>query len=101
MKHPLEYYPKRLNKFGRFLWRAYIIEIIPSADTTEFVFNKWNPLSYPVWLLLAILMFIFGGVTEVAEEWHRNKIYFDVGQYWKNNPNKLEFIPRSVKRRCM
>lgn len=97
--HKLEFYVNHLSYIGKVAWKLRIIDIFPDCDGSEFVFNKYNPLSYILALILILGIFFVDGYTEVKKCYIKNKFWFSLSDFWKSNLDKVEFIPRNKSER--
>lgn len=94
--HTLEYYIENLPRLGFLLWILFIIDLYPNCDGPGATLNRWNPLSYILGLLNVIGIFIFSGFSGLHESFIDNRLGFGLSKYFRDNPDLLEFIPRSV-----
>jgi len=88
------YFINRMSSFGEWVWRLYIIEVFRDGDGVSFIFNKYHPLSYIMFLVSILDVFWISGADGVKEEWKDNQLGWDFTKYWKKPENKIRYIPR-------
>jgi hypothetical protein len=96
--HDLKYFVERLSKPMFFLWKSHCLEIFPSADCTDFIFNKWHPLSWLVFVIAVVVTIIIDGLSGVPRAWSDCKFGFAYSSFWKENMDIVEFIPRNPRK---
>ena len=89
-KSQKDLYLKQIKPFGKLCRNFKILRFYKNGTGTGMLFNYWNPLSYPIIILLVILNTILYGVVETYND--RSNLGLTMSPYFKKNPNKLYWI---------
>lgn len=88
------YFINKMSKFGKLMWYSYTIEIFRDGDGASYTHNKWNPLTYILWGVAILSVFIETGTDGLKEEWKYNQCGWKLTGYWKKPENVMRYISR-------
>lgn len=83
-------YLKQIKPFGRFCRNLKILRFYKDGNGIGMIFNYWNPLSYPVIILLIVITIILRGIITVYND--RANLGLAMSPYFKKHPDKLYWI---------
>lgn len=90
MRHDREYYIKEMNTLGRIFFYAKMIRCWKDGDAVSFIWRWYNPLSWICAPLLAVLVFVCGGIQEFRDNHY---LYgFGMSDYWRLHKDEREFL---------
>lgn len=77
----------KLSGLGKFAHRLKIARFWRDGDTADFLWNLWNPLSWPIVLIVLIITIIVDGLRGL-----RDMPGITLSKYWRQHKSEREFF---------
>lgn len=90
MKHDDAYHKATLAPIGKVLYYGKFARFYKNGDGSSFIWNYWNPLSWPVILLAVIASILITGIPETFAYPH--EIGLVINPYFAEFNEKVEFF---------
>lgn len=90
MKHSRSYYMKQIKPLGKICYYLKIGRFYANGDGVGFIFNYWNPLSYPIMILNIVISIFLYGVFDTIRD--RSGLGFCINPYFQKHPHLLYWI---------
>jgi hypothetical protein len=82
----------KLTRTGRYMNRMMLGRFWHDGDGVSFLWNLWNPLTYPVVVICFVFVLVAYGVTGLKE-----LPGLSLSDYWTKNKDKRIFLKRGER----
>jgi succinate dehydrogenase hydrophobic anchor subunit len=77
----------KLTPAGKIIWSLKVARFWHDGDGTSFLWNLWNPLSWPAILIIFVAILLVHGITGLKEF-----PGLTLTDYWKEHKSEREFF---------
>ena len=76
-----------LSSIGKLIWKLKVARFWQDGDGASFLWNLWNPLSWPIIIITFFFMLLSNGVMGLKEF-----PGLTLSDYWKKHKSEREFF---------